>query len=116
MPLVFFVTYGDDGAQHLLPGDAIQVESVPRIGETVCFSGPRYGDYDGDGATTFVVDDVVYQIDDRDGEAKEAECPNVYLREERNSAFKPKCVCEDGKRIVDEDDPNRCDNCGDRIP
>lgn len=121
MPRVFFMVQDDSGDGLSLcfgDGKAIEVEAIPRVGDHVSFYGPQFGTSKEDGSTFFVVDRVHYQLAiGPDGRSYvESECPNVWLREdEPEHSFRPKCVCIN-TRVVDPDDPRRCDNCGDRIP
>jgi len=114
MPKVFFMIPNDDEGRVI--GEAVDVESVPRVGEYVSMFGPAFGDGGIEGCSNFVVERVQYQFHvDQDEKIEESECPNVWLREDMQ-AFRMKCTCDPKDRAPAAHDPKRCDECGDRIP
>lgn len=106
---VCFETMKEDDVRHL---ETAEVAAVPRVGEHVLMRGEKYGGRRryGDDSTLFEVVDVRHEVEGGEVEV------TVFLRldeqDEQVAVFRPRCGCKEENRLIDDDDPQRCDNCG----
>jgi hypothetical protein len=119
MKLSFMINNNDDGRQVAL----MDLPAVPRIGETVSFYGPEFGEDNGheEGEMLFTVLDVIWRPDDDGGDVEV--WLEVHAATDPREPWRPFCKCPPEKQVYKatadgpspHHEPGFCDNCGDPI-
>lgn len=111
-----FMTFDRGGdLQTLL---CVEMRTIPRVGDTVNLSGPRFGVQDelrcyqnsslALESSRFVVKDVTWDIDETGCHGVKVFC-DLPCQDVR--AFVPYCTCEADRRKPSDHDPSVCDDC-----